>query len=76
MTTTDVSIAISQGGMCVLDNLECDTGKTESRASTFICLIEFLIIIFKLPSVPVPPRAMASISRMVLNGQRKEIVIS
>ena len=36
MTTTDVSIAITQGGMCVLDNLECETGKMRSTASTLI----------------------------------------
>ena len=36
MTTTDVSIAITQGRMCVLDNLECKTGKIRSRASTLI----------------------------------------
>jgi hypothetical protein len=33
---TDVPIAITEGGMCVLDNLERKTGKTGSRASTFI----------------------------------------
>ena len=74
--TTDVLIAITQGGMCVLDNLECQTGNTGSRASTLICLIESFIISFISSPVPVPPRAMASISRMVLNGQRKKLIIS
>ena len=73
MTATDVSIVITQGRMCGLDNLERETGKTGSGTSTLICLIESLIISFILSSVPVPPRAMASISRMVLNGQRKGI---
>ena len=76
MTTADIPIAITQGGMCVLDNLECETGKTESRASTLICLIECFIISFISPSIPVPSRANASMSRMVLNGRRKEIGIS
>ena len=76
MITDDVPIAINQGGMCALDNLEYETGKTGSRASTLICLIESFIISFILSPVPVAPRAMASISRMVLNGQRKEISIS
>ena len=75
MRTTDVLIVITQGGMCVLDILECDTGKIGSRASTLICLIESFILSFKLSPVPVPPRAMVSISRMVLYGQRKEIGI-
>ena len=74
--TTEVLIAITQGGMCVLDILECDTGKTGSRASTLICLIESFIILFILSPVLVPPRAMASISRMFLNGQRKKLIIS
>ena len=75
--STDLLIAITQSWMYVLDNLECDTGKTGSRASTLICLIESFsgIISFKLSPVPVPPRALASISRMVLNGHRKEMVI-
>ena len=75
MRTTDVPIAITQGGMCVLDNLECETGKTGYRASTLICLIESFIISFMLSPVSVPPRAKASMSRMVLNGQRKKISI-
>ena len=50
--------------------------KTGSRASTLISLIESFNISFILSPVSVPPRAMASISRMVLNGQREEIVIS
>ena len=58
--------------MCVLDNLECKTGKKESRASTLMCLIESFIISFMLSLVPVPSRAMTSISRMVLNSQGKE----
>ena len=70
MTTTHVPIAITQGRMRVLDNLECETGKTGSRASTFICLIESSIILFILSLVPVSPRAKASISRMVLNDNR------
>ena len=74
--TTDVLIVITQCGMCVLDSIECETGKTGSRASTLICLIESFIISFISSPVPVPPRAMASISRMVLNGQRKKLVIS
>ena len=73
MTTTDVPIAIGQGRMCGLDNLERETGKTGSETSTSICLIESLIISLILSSVPVPPSAMSSISRMVLNGQRKGI---
>ena len=73
MATTDVPISITQGGMCVLDNIECETGKAESRASTLICLIESFIISFILSPVPVPPRAIESIFRMVLNGQRKEM---
>ena len=72
MTTTDVPIVITQGRMYVLDNLKCETGKTGSRANTLSCLIESFIISFISSPVPVPPRAMASISRMVLNGQRKE----
>ena len=76
MTTTDISIAIIQGGMCVLDNLECDTGKIRSRSGTLISLIEFFTISFISSPVPVPLRAMASISRMVLNDQRNVIVIS
>ena len=75
-TTTDVPIAIAQGGMCVLDNLECETGKTGSRASTLICFKESFIISFISSLFPVALRAMASISRMVLNGQRNEIGIS
>ena len=70
MTTTDVPIAITQGGMCVLGNLECETGNTGSRASTFICLIESFIISIILSPVPVSPRAKVSISRMVLNDNR------
>ena len=50
-----------------LDNLECETGKTGSRASTLISLIESFIISFILSLVPVPPRVMTSIARMVLN---------
>ena len=73
--TTDVLIAITQGGMCVLDNFECKTRKTGSRASALICLIESFIMSFILSPVLVPPCAMASISRMVLNDQRKEIGI-
>ena len=73
MTATDVPIVITQDGMCALDNLECETGQTGSRASTLICLIESFIISFILSPVPVPSRAMTSTSRMVLNGQRKEI---
>ena len=76
MTATDVPIAINQSGMCVLDNLECETEKSGSRVITLICLIESFIISFMFSLVPDPPRAMASISRMVLNGQRKEIGIS
>ena len=76
MTTTGVPIAITQVGMCVLDNLERETGKTGSRASTLICSIEFCIILFISSPVSVPRRAMASISRIVLNDQRKEIGIS
>ena len=76
MTTTDVPIAITQGGMCVLDNFEKETGKIGSRASTLICLIESFTISFISSPVPVPPRTMTSISRIVLNGQRKEMVIS
>ena len=68
MMTSEVLVAITQGRMCVLDNIECETGKTGSRASTLICLIDSLIISFILSPVPVPPRAMASISRMVLIG--------
>ena len=71
MTTTDVPIAINQSGMCVLDNLECNTEKNGSRASTLICLIESLIISFILSWDVVPSRAMASITRMVLNDQRE-----
>ena len=59
-----------------LDNLECEGGKTGSRASNLIFLIESFIIFIILSPVPVLPRAMASISCMVLNGQRKEIGIS
>ena len=44
--TTDLLITITQGGMCVLDNLKCETGKTGSRASTLICLIESFTISF------------------------------
>ena len=76
VTNTDVLIAISQSGMCILDNLERKTGKTGDRAGTSMCLIESFNISFILSPVPISPRAMASISRMVLNGQRKEIVIS
>ena len=51
--------------------------KIGNRASTFICLIESFIISFILSPVPVPvpPRAMASISRIVLDGRRREMVI-
>ena len=73
--TTDVLIVITQGGMYVLDSIECETGKTGSRASTLICLVESFIISLISSPVPVPLRAMASISRMVLNGQRKKLVI-
>ena len=76
MTTTDVPIVITQGGMCVLDNPEYETGKTGSRVSTLMSLIEFSTISSISSPVPVPPRAMASISCMPLNDQRKEIVIS
>ena len=76
MTTTGVSIAITQVRMCVLDNLERKTGKTGSRASTLIWLIESCIITFISSPVSAPLRAMASISRIVLNDQRKKIGIS
>ena len=68
MITIDVPITISQSGMRVLDNLDCKTGKTGSRGSTLICLIESFIIPFILSTVPDSPRAMASTSRMVLNN--------
>ena len=74
MTITDVPIAITQVGICILDNLQYETGKTGSRVSALICSIESFIISFILSSVLVPPRAIASISCMVLNGQRNEIV--
>ena len=73
MTATDVPIVITQDGMCALDNLECETEKTGNRAGTLIWLIELFNISFILSPVPVPSRATASISRIVLNGQRKEI---
>ena len=72
-TTTDVPIEIIQGRMCVLNNLERETGNTESGASTLICLIESFNISFILSPVPFP-RAMMSISLIVLNDQRKEYV--
>ena len=69
MTTADVPIVITQGRMCTLDNLECETGKAGSRASTLICLIESFNISFILSPI-VPSRALVSMSRMVLNGQK------
>ena len=33
MTATDVPIVITQDGMCVLDNLKYNTGKTGSRVT-------------------------------------------
>ena len=76
MTTTDIPIANTQGRMCVLGNLECETGNTGSRASTFICFIASFIISFILSPVPVPPRAMASISRMALNDHKEGRLLS
>ena len=76
MRTIDVPIAITQVRMCVLDNLECETGKIGSRASTLISLMESFNISFMLSPVPVPSRAMASIFIMVLNGQRRKVGIS
>ena len=69
--TTDISIVITQGRLCFLDNLECKTEKTESRSSTLICLMKSFNISFILSPVSVPPRDMDSISRLFLKGQRK-----
>lgn len=76
MITTDTPIAITQVGMCVLENIEYETRNTGSRANASICLIESFTMSFISSPVRVPLRAMSSISRMVLNGQRKEIGIS